>query len=125
LATTGVVLPAPQASARPIDCSLTADLFNAGSAGMNARAMVYCTKPEHYSVYLYLEREDGWTNTPVAKGKGESKGKSGWIYAYANEPCSDLQTNKTYRARAVLYDTTYHYPIEVKDFKSRSYRGHC
>ena len=92
---------------------------------MQGSAGVSCDRPEHYSVYVYLRREDRFSNPPVAEGEAHSRGRAGFVYAAATEPCSDVQTNKTYHATARVMDTTYYYPIEVKTGKSVSYWGHC
>lgn len=120
------MLNASPASARPIDCSLTVTLINAGSSGLNGKASVYCSKPEHLTVYINIYREDALGHgATVASGKGDSNGRQGWTYATANEPCSQLQTTKKYHAVARVDDTTYHIPIEVKDAQTPSYKGHC
>jgi hypothetical protein len=126
LAITGVVLPVPLASAKPYDCLFTVNLVPVGADGLNAGASVYCPRPEHLSVAVLIIRDDGWGGGRiVAKGQGHSRGRQGWTHAHANEPCSDVQTNRKYRATGVLYDTTYKYPIDVKDFTTSSYTGHC
>ncbi|MEU8205896.1 hypothetical protein [Streptosporangium sp. NPDC049046] len=124
MAAAGVLLPVSPASARPIDCNLTVNLVKV-SEGFNAAANVYCSKGEHYTAYVYIRREDTFGNSVVASGKVDSNGKSGWFHARASEPCSDVQTNKKYHAHGYIYDTTYGYPIEVKDFKTSSVTGHC
>ncbi|MFI8194876.1 hypothetical protein ACIF8T_40355 [Streptomyces sp. NPDC085946] len=124
LATSGVIMTASSAQARPIDCSLSITIERHTSE-LGARAWVNCPKPEHYTVNVYLYRDEWYGNDLVAQGKRDSNGAGGALSAYAAEPCSDLQTNKKYYARAVLYDTTYSYPIEVKDTQSGSYWGHC
>lgn len=124
LATSGLIMGASSAQARPIDCSLSITMER-HSNGLGSRAWVNCPRPEHYTVYVYLYREEWYGNDLVAQGKRDSNGAGGALSAYAFEPCSDLQTNRKYHATAVLYDTTYHYPIEVKDTQSGSYTGHC
>lgn len=125
LATAGALIPASPASARPADCSLTVNLIQAGSGGLNARANVYCTNAETYTVLVYLYRKDTLRNALVAWGKGDYNKHRGWGYAHANEPCSDVSTSKTYYARAVLKDTRFGPGIEVKDAKTGNIRGHC
>lgn len=125
IAAIGVVLPGSPASARPIDCSLTVVVERVTDYGLQARAKVVCPSPEHFTVHVYLRREDRLSNPVVDHGSGDSNGGRGPVYAYATEPCSDVQTNKTYHATAKIMDTTYHYPIEVKEAKSDSVRGNC
>ncbi|WP_204045407.1 hypothetical protein [Acrocarpospora phusangensis] len=121
----GVVVPAAPALAIPKDCSLTVVLINAPSA-LNARGSVYCTRPETYWVETVIYRHDSLgRKVKVAEGETKYNGHQGWGYAHASEPCSDVQTNKNYSARAFLYDARLVYPIEVKDATSSTVRGHC
>jgi hypothetical protein len=122
--TAGLVVPASPAAARPIDCSLAVGVHQI-SVGLEGRAKVYCSQPEHYTVHVSLFREDGWFDGLVATGIGRSNGRAGSVFAFAVEPCSDVQTNKTYYARGRVEDTTYYYPIEVKVAVSSSVWGHC
>jgi hypothetical protein len=120
----GSLVAASPASARPIDCSVDVDYVQA-SNGIVGRGHVYCTKPEHLTVRVYIRREDWYGNTVVASGQGESKGRQGWTHAEAFEPCSDVSTSKKYFTHVYVDDTTYGYPLEVKDVESFSYSGHC
>lgn len=122
----GVALLVSPASARPYDCELTVTQVQMdGNKGMMGRAEVYCARPETYTVRVYIRRKDWYGNTPVAFGDRDRKNYQGRTYAYAYEPCSDLQTNKQYFTHAYLDDTRFGPPIEVKDIKSPRFAGHC
>lgn len=123
VAVSSAVMAASPAQARPIECSLYT-YISKESQQLYARAEVNCPQMEHYSISLQIFREDFFGPTPVAS---EYKGTyhSGYDYVGTSEPCSDVQTNKKYHALAVLYDTTYIKPIDVKDHESPSVQGHC
>jgi hypothetical protein len=112
---------ASPAAARPHDCSLRATLNRVG-AGVSGSGYVSCARSEHYAIRIYVFREEAFDSSVAHAYKG--------YYDTGNslttlEPCSDVQTSKTYHAKAILYDTRFGPPIEVKEAKSSSAWGHC
>ncbi|GAA1859130.1 hypothetical protein [Asanoa iriomotensis] len=120
----GVVLPASPASARPIDCSLTAVLYQS-PAGLQASGQVYCSTPETYNLMVYLYRRDFLVGTVVAQAVVGRNNYQGYTTAYAVEPCSALQTNKQYDAKIALDDTRFGPGIRVKEIITNKVWGHC
>lgn len=123
LAGSGVLLAGSPAQARPKDCSLSVKI-SPDKGAMYARADVKCKKKEHFAIKIIIRRKDFGTNAPVATSyKGYHK--SGYTFRSTTEPCKDVSTKKKYFAHAYLYDTRFGYPIEVKDIKSNTIKGHC
>jgi hypothetical protein len=116
-----VMVTASPAAARPYDCSLRVTINRVG-AGMSGTGYVSCPGREHYAIDVDVYREEAFDSLVAHAYKGfYDSGNS----LTALEPCSDVQTSKTYHARAKLFDTRFGPPIEVKDAKSSSVRGHC
>ncbi|WP_147315767.1 hypothetical protein [Asanoa ferruginea] len=124
MALAGVLLPASPAAARPIDCSLTAVLYQS-PAGLQASGQVYCSTPETYDVKVYLYRRDWCCGTVVASSVVGRNNYAGYTTAYAVEPCSDLQTDKQYDAKIALDDTRFGPGIRVKEIITNKVTGHC
>jgi hypothetical protein len=118
---------ASPASARPHDCDLKVELFRNGATDrLIGRGIVKCANPEQYIVQVYIRRHDLVSRTPVGSGREDERSKvGGATIAIAEEPCSDVETDKEYTAQAYLYDTRFYYPIEIKDEETAEMTGPC
>lgn len=91
---------------------------------MYARAEVNCSNKEHFAIDVDIYREDTGPDGQVAHAyKGYHA--SGYTYLSTSEPCSDVQTNKRYYAKATLFDTRFGPGIDVKETQSGTVSGHC
>jgi hypothetical protein len=90
---------------------------------MSGTGYVSCPRPEHYAIDIDVFREDRLFDTQVAhayRGYYDTGNSLTTV-----EPCSDVQTNKTYHARATLFDTRFGPAVEIRDVESASVWGHC
>lgn len=125
LALIGAVTPAAPAAAIPKDCSLSVRI-SADPGSMYARADLNCAKPETYWIDIIIYRHDGILGAvKVAEKEVKRTNHQGLDWLSTSEPCSDVQTNRQYSAKAYLYDARFEYPIEVKDVSSPKKQGHC
>lgn len=121
LAVSGVLLPASPAVAAVDDCTLETTIYRE-SQGLYARAEVNCPQRENYSVHVQIYREDWFGSTEVA-GEYKTTQHAGYDYVGASEPCSDVQTNKKYRAYGRLKQAGL--GIDEKTHESATVQGHC
>ncbi len=124
-ATAAMIVNVPSASARPIDCSLSVRLHK-DPGGLYARADVNCPTPETYYLEVLIYRKDLFgSSTIVAESEVKRTNRRGLDWIGTTEPCSDVQTTKSYHAAAFLYDGRFQVPIEVKDAGTGTVKGHC
>jgi hypothetical protein len=118
-----VLTTASPAAARPADCSFRVTMNRVG-AGITGSVYVGCSAQEHFAVRVSVIREDRFTGANVASVYQGFHATGASLTAL--EPCSDVQTNKTYHATGWLYDTRIPLGgIEVKKVSTASLWGHC